>query len=248
MSLPIPRVISTFLCYANDDQDLYERLDRHLNLLKKEKWIACWSKQQILAGTPQEHVQLRFEDDLMSDLLFEVRGQVGALPLLQFTLDQLFQQRDGHFLTRKAYQGIDGIKGAISQHADKTYEDLPTEEHRKIARTLFLRLIAPGGTEQETTRRRAQLSELVVDNPTQTRLLQETANSFIAARLLTTGEAAGTPTIEVSHEAVIQAWPRLTDWVRKAQEDLRLQHTLSSDAAEWEQTSNLRNDCTVEHN
>src|SRR5207244_1316149 len=46
------------------------------------------------AGLPD--VQLTFEGDLVSDLLFEVQEQVGALPLLQFTLDQLLQTRDGH--------------------------------------------------------------------------------------------------------------------------------------------------------
>ena len=37
------------------------------------------------------HVQLSFEGNLVGDLLFEMQGQVGALPLLQFTLDQLFE-------------------------------------------------------------------------------------------------------------------------------------------------------------
>ena len=48
-------------------------------------------------------VQLTFEEDLVGDLLFEVQGQVGALPLLQFTLYQLFQHREGRLLTRQAY-------------------------------------------------------------------------------------------------------------------------------------------------
>ncbi len=60
-------------------------------------------------------VQLTFEGDLVGDLLFEVQGQVGALPLLQFTLDQLFQQRSGHLLTLKAYQEIGGVKGALAK-------------------------------------------------------------------------------------------------------------------------------------
>ncbi|HET7641089.1 MAG TPA: ATP-binding protein, partial [Ktedonobacteraceae bacterium] len=59
-------------------------------------------------------VQLTFEGDLVGDLLFEMHGQVGALPLLQFTLDQLFQRRSGHQLTYAAYYEVGGIKGALA--------------------------------------------------------------------------------------------------------------------------------------
>jgi hypothetical protein len=47
-------------------------------------------------------VQLTFEGSLVGDLLFDVQGQSGALPLLQFTLDRLFQQRTGLLLTLQA--------------------------------------------------------------------------------------------------------------------------------------------------
>ena len=59
-------------------------------------------------------VQLTFEGDLVGDLLFEMQGQLEALPLLEFTLDQLFQRRCGHQLTLEAYQEIGGVKGPWS--------------------------------------------------------------------------------------------------------------------------------------
>jgi serine/threonine protein kinase len=105
-------------------------------------------------------VQLTFEGNLIGDLLFDTQGQVGALPLLEFTLDQLFQQRIGHQLTLEAYQKIGGVKGALAKHAEATYASLPSEEHRKLARSLFLRLIDPGIIEQDVILRRLALSEL----------------------------------------------------------------------------------------
>ena len=179
-------------------------------------------------------VQLSFEGSLVGDLLFEVQGQVGALPLLQFTLEQLFQRRNGRQLTLSAYREIGGVKGALTRQAEETYAALPSEEHRKLARALFVRLIDPGVTEQDTTRRRAALSEFSLTETSQTRLLQEVADAFIAARLLTTNEIAGTTTIEVSHEALIREWPRLAGWLREAREDIRLQQAISKDTAEWE--------------
>ncbi len=178
-------------------------------------------------------VQLLFEGDLVGDLLFEAQGQAGALPLLEFTLDQLFQQRDGHWLTRKAYLQIGGVKGALAKHAESTYASLPSDQHRRLARALFLRLIDPGVTEQDTTRRRAALSELSLPDPKQTAIMREVADTFVTARLLMTNEVAGTTTIEVSHEALIREWARLAEWLREAREDITLQQAISGDAAEW---------------
>jgi parallel beta-helix repeat protein len=180
-------------------------------------------------------VRLTFEGNLVGDLLFEVQGQAGALPLLQFTLDQLFQRRSGRQLTLSAYRELGGVKGALTRQAEETYAALPSEEHRKLARALFVRLIDPGASEQDTTRRRAALSEFSLPESSQTRLLQEVADAFIVARLLTTNEIAGTTTIEVSHEALIREWKRLAEWLREARDDIGLQQTISKVATEWEQ-------------
>ncbi len=185
-------------------------------------------------------VQITFQGDLVSDLLFEVQGKVGALPLLQFTLDQLFQRRSGHQLTLQSYREIGGVKGALAKQAETTYAELPSEEHRRLARVLFLRLIDPGKTERDTTRRRAALSEFSLVPATQTRLLAETIEAFTAARLLTSNKIAGVPTVEVSHEALISEWARLSDWLREAREDIRFQQSLSEDVAEWEQRDKPR--------
>ena len=185
-------------------------------------------------------VQLGFEGNLVGDLLFEVQGQAGALPLLQFTLEQLFERRNGHTLTLEAYREIGGVKGALAKHAEDTYRALPSEEHRKLARALFLRLVDPGITDQDTTRRRAALSELALPTPNETELLQQVAASFLAARMLTTNEIAGTPTIEVSHEALIREWARLSDWLHEAREDIHLLQTISNDAIEWQKRGKPR--------
>ncbi len=181
----------------------------------------------------QPDVQLTFEANLVGDLLFEAQGQAGALPLLEFTLDQLYQHREGHWLTLDAYQKIGGVKGALVQHAESTYASLPSEQHCALARMLFLRLLDPGMTEQDTTRRRAAMSELLLPDEQETRMLRAVADAFIDSRLLTTSEAAGEVSIEVSHEALIREWERLTTWLREAREDILLQKTLANDTAEW---------------
>jgi parallel beta-helix repeat protein len=179
-------------------------------------------------------VHLSFEGDLVSDLLFEVQEQVGALPLLQFTLDQLFARRCGHQLTLKAYQDIGGVKGAVAKHAETTYAKLPSEELRQLARVLFLRLLDPGATVQDTTRRRITRSELVLSNVKESVMMEEVLRAFTTARLLTTDTMSGVATVEVSHEAVIREWTRLAEWLDGAREDVHHQQTISEDASEWE--------------
>jgi len=218
--------------------ELREHIQAHLRLVPLMEVQDLRATIEQPAALPD--VQLTFEGNLVGDLLFEMQGQVGALPLLQFTLDQLFQHRSGHRLTLSAYRDIGRVKGALSQHAEKTYAALPSEEHRRLARALFVRLIDPGLAEQDTTRRRAVLSEFTLDDPTSTRLLRETIDAFIAARLLTTNEVRETTIIEISHEAVIREWKRLAEWMREAHQDISLQQAISEDVEEWQRRGKPR--------
>ncbi len=221
--------------------DFYDRPMQYPNL----SYLIQAHQKAVLSMNPHElrsiierpavqpDVQVIFEDNLVGDLLFEAQGQIGALPLLEFTLDQLFRLREGRWLTNKAYRQIGGVKGALAKHAESTYTSLPTNEHRQLARALFLRLIDPGANEQDTTRRRAALSELSLPDPRQRALMREVTDVFVAARLLTTNEVVGITTIEVSHEALIREWARFTEWLREARDDIILQQAISVDAVEW---------------
>ncbi len=223
---------SDFLNHAIQYPALYRLLDaHHLTVFPMEREDL---RQVIEQPARLPEVQLSFEGDLVGDLLFEAREQVGTLPLLEFALDQLFAHRNGHLLTLRAYREIGGVKGALARHAEATYAALPTQEHQTLARTLFLRLIEPGQIEQDATRRRAPLTELELLDPRQTTLLHETTDAFIRARLLTTNEHAGIATVEVSHEALIREWKRLATWLNETREDLALQQKITEDATQWQ--------------
>jgi hypothetical protein len=143
------------------------------------------------------------------------------------------------------------VRGALARHAEDTYEHLPSDAHRELARALFLRLIEPGATEQDTTRRRATSNELKLPDAEQTQLLRETADIFVSARLLITAQAIRSTdtlteekqpstqqhtsgsTIEVSHEALIREWDRLGGWLRDARDDISLQMGVANEASEW---------------
>jgi energy-coupling factor transporter ATP-binding protein EcfA2 len=180
-------------------------------------------------------VKVTFEEQLVGDLLFEVRDQVGGLPLLQFTLDQLFQKRDHHTLTLAAYCEIEGLRGALARHAEKIFKDLPTDEHRELARELFLRLIEPGESEQDTTPRRVELAGFDFADEARTNILREVIEVFVDGRLLTAGKTAKNATIEMAHAALITHWTRLEEWVNNDRDKLQLRRQLERDVERWEE-------------
>jgi hypothetical protein len=59
---------------------------------------------------------------------------------------------------------------------------------------------------------------------------------FGRARLLAFDRDAlsGMATVEVAHEALLRAWPRLRSWIDEVRDDLRLHDSLAVAAAEWE--------------
>jgi TIR domain len=193
---------------------------------------------------PARLVGLRFEENLVGDLLLDIHGQEENLPLLQFTLTKLFERRNRGCLTRQAYEAIGRVGGALNQHAEETYNRLPADEYRRFAEVLFTRLINPGDLGQDATRRRVLTSELTFHDAAQNQLMQETRQAFIAAHLITVNQsptgnatARGSEAIsiyEISHEALISAWLRLAGWINTARDDMLVRQTLNNDIEKWE--------------
>jgi hypothetical protein len=218
--------------------ELYRLIDEHHVSVLQMRRDELRSVIEGPAHLPE--VQLTFEEGLVEEMLFAIEGQSGALPLLEFMLDQLVYRRDGHQLTLHTYHEMGEVKGALSQYAEEVYHGLPSNEHRETARDLFLRLIHLGLTEQDTTRRRAWYAEFEQTDSTQTQRMQEILERFIRARLLTSNQVNGIRTIEVSHEALILEWKRLDAWLREARADILFQQSLSEDVTEWEQRERPR--------
>ena len=90
----------------------------------------------------------RFEDEELADeILADVEGERGALPLLAFALARLWEKRDREngLITRQAYRDIGGVGGALAQHAEALMERLGAERHG-IVRELFRNLVTAEGT------------------------------------------------------------------------------------------------------
>src|SRR5262249_36083319 len=150
----------------------------------------------------------------------DVGLQPGSLPLLQYTLTELYDRRQDRLLTLAAYRTSGGLSGALARRADELYDGLDVTGQAS-ARQLFLRLIMLGEG-SEDTRRRASLSELAMEDEA---TLDEVLELFGQYRLLTFDRDPVTrgSTVEIAHEALIREWQRLRTWLTENREALYVQ-------------------------
>jgi WD40 repeat protein/DNA-binding CsgD family transcriptional regulator len=186
---------------------------------------------------PARRVGLKFEEGLVPAIIQDVHYQPGALPLLQYALTELFDQRTNRTMTHEAYQVIGGTVGALANRAEEIYAELG-EDSQEAARQMFLRLVTLGEG-VEDTRRRADRSELLaIVCEEKHDAMDELIDSFASYRLLALDNDPTTrsPTVEVAHEALLREWDRLRGWLNESREDIRLQRQLSFAAEGWKES------------
>ena len=222
--------------------DFYPRCAAYADL------AAALSDHQVLVGPmtedelrraidrPARLAGLEPEPGLVELLVDDIRGRAGALPLLQFALQEVWRRREDYRLTIRTYREIGQIEGALQRKADAVYDGF-TPEQQELCRRVFLRLVQPGEG-SEDTRRRASLRELLPDDPAQAEAVRAIIDRLAdpESRLLTTERqqtASGEGTLEVAHEALIRGWPQLRKWIETDRAGLRTHLRLTEAAKEW---------------
>lgn len=170
------------------------------------------------------------ERALTQTLIEEAATQAGGgLPMLSHALLETWRRRRGRTLTLEAYERAGGLRGAIAQSAEAAYEAMD-DDQADAARQVMLRLITPGDGTPDTRRRttRAELEAIGSGRETSTVL-----EVLARARLITlSGD-----TVEIAHETLTTAWPRLHGWIETNRETLRLHRWLTEAATAWEAVS-----------
>ncbi len=209
----------------------------NLNALVNQQFI------QVGAMTPDElvsaiarpayQVGLRIDPALISQIVNDVRGEPGALPLMQFALQDLFEaEKHKAQLTLDGYLARGSLHQALERHADAEFAKLDDAE-KQLARTVFSGLIEIGRG-REDTKRTALFGELVPAGADAARV-KTLITKLADARLITTDKQDGKETVTLAHERLIDAW----DWLRRLVDENRdaiaLQNEIAQDAQEWEQ-------------
>jgi WD40 repeat protein/DNA-binding winged helix-turn-helix (wHTH) protein len=178
-----------------------------------------------------------FEDEaLLEEMTAAVSAERGALPLLAFTASRLWEERDRErgLLTREAYERIGGMGGALAQHAEQTLERVGGEREG-IVREIFRNLVTA-----QWTRASAEREELLSVFPDR-EAASQVLGALVDARLLTSYEvpavegATARHRIEIVHESLLEAWPRLVRWQAQDEDGAVLRDQLKQAAHLWNQ-------------
>ncbi|MFW2380880.1 MAG: extracellular solute-binding protein [Acidimicrobiales bacterium] len=222
--------------------DFYDRPLRHraLGELLREgtEVITPMSAEEIeraIVG-PAERRNVIFEPALVARLIHDVADRPSVLPLLQYTLTELFEARSTSRITADAYDDLGGVSGALVKRAEGILTGL-SSSGQDAARLVLLRLVTLGEG-AEDTRRRVLLGELE-ELPLAPSDLRVVLDTFGRHRLLSFDRdpVSRSPSVEIAHETMLTEWGRLRDWIDGARHDVRNQRRLADAMAEW-QTAN----------
>lgn len=166
------------------------------------------------------------ERALTEALIEEVSAQTSGLPMLSHALLETWRRRRARTLTVDAYERAGGVRGAIAQSAEAAFGRMDPAQAETVRR-IRLRLITPGDGVPDTRRptTRQELVSLGADGRTDTVL-----ELLARERLITLDESR----VDLAHEALITAWPRLHGWIEQDRERMHRHRRLTDAARGWE--------------
>ena len=199
--------------------------------------IGAMQPEELVAAIalPAKKVGLPVEPELIAQIINDMKGEPGALPLMQFALKELFEARKAKggdiALTLQDYLEREGIQKMLARHADATLNGLSPHQ-QELARSVFGGLIEIGRGRQDT--RRTALFEELVPADTNAGDAEAVVQKLADARLVITDEQAGQDTVTLAHERLITAWPWLEKLIDENRDAIALQNEIANDAKEWD--------------
>jgi len=175
---------------------------------------------------PAEAAGLELEEGLAQRLLDDAGAGPGAMALIAFILNELYQkEQKSRYLSITAYEAFGGVQGAVQKRAETALQGLSVNSDKALPE-LFAHLVEVN--EQEIATRRRAPQALLQDD------VKTVADALTDARLLVSGEGRNNkPTLEVAHETILTGWERLRLWISSHAESLRARRDLENVASEW---------------
>ena len=202
---------------------------------------------------PATEMALYFEPgNLVDRLVDEVAQMPGALPLLSFTLSEMYinlhrawleEGKQERALTVDAnFEQQGGVAGSLTRRANEEYDNLPDNAHRETMRRVMLRMVDIQGG--EAIKRRVLNPELIYPHEAENKRVERVLKSLIATRLIVTGKETESDQIyyEPAHDFLVRGWDKLQDWLQQGeqQNNLVLQRLLTPAAFEWQEKDQFR--------
>lgn len=215
--------------------------DRLLEVDTLAGWLA---ENQVLVGPlsidslrrvvvePARVAGIEIDDALVEVLVAEAGAgsavgsglEASALPLLSHALYVTWLATSGRRLTLAQYRAVGGLAGAIAQSAEAVHATLPPDQ-LAVERGTLLRLVHVRAGVADT-RRPADSTSF------SSRAESGVVAAYVAARLLTSDRGQ----LQIAHEALLTAWPRLRSWVDADRDGLRTRGRLTEVVQQWHDT------------
>jgi DNA-binding winged helix-turn-helix (wHTH) protein/energy-coupling factor transporter ATP-binding protein EcfA2 len=174
-----------------------------------------WSKDEK-SGLPLDEI-----------LANEASSNPDSLPMLQYTLQELYIQRsESDELQAEVYRTLGGIEGAIGKKAEEVHQQLPTSHQQELAYVLSL-LVTLNADGKTITSRAARWSQL------QTQSQKDFVQAMVDSRLFVSHLQNDEPCFSVAHEALLRRWPRASEWIATHREGLTIKSRLQEVSARW---------------
>ena len=171
---------------------------------------------------PAAGAECTVEGALLARIVADAAGQPNALPLVSHALRETWRYRRGNTLAVSGYEAAGGMHHALARTAEAAYQALSGEQQR-VARGILLRLVALGEGTQDIKRPAARDE---FDIPQADAVL----DALASARLITLDAGS----VELTHEALLNAWPRLHRWIDEDRAKLLTRQQLVEAAAAWQ--------------
>ncbi|MBO3460731.1 caspase family protein [Aetokthonos hydrillicola Thurmond2011] len=203
--------------------------------------------REVIEKPASEKVVYFDPPTLVDELINEVVQMPGALPLLSFTLSELYlkylgdRTRNNRALTKKDYEELGRVVGSLTQRANQEYDQLVAlnPAYKDTVRRVMLRMISLQGG--ESTKRQVPKSELEYPDKEENERVQMVIRRFSDARLIVEGSnPQGQPYVEPAHDALVQGWNKLLMWKKQEEENIILQRRLTPAAEEWNSVKNQK--------
>jgi tetratricopeptide (TPR) repeat protein len=150
-----------------------------------------------------------------------------SLPMLQFTLNELYQKRVGSTLTLAAYRELGGLSGSIATTAAGILSE--GEDSQRAAQRVFRSLVSVDDS-GHATRRYAPMAESSGD-AAQARLVQR----FIEARLCVTDQRNDQAVVAFAHDTLLKTLPALTGWLQRETGLMQTRELAQRETRAWQQ-------------
>lgn len=191
-----------------------------------------------VVSRPAELLSARFESPELVDIITRRTAEdsakdVGALPLLSYTLDDMWTQmvRHGDGTLRLPAQSFE-LGGVLVERANTFLATHPGAE--AALRRVFTLRLATVRDDGEPTRRRAAREEF---SDEEQRLVSELAD-YPNRLLVTVTTETGETYAEVAHEAIFRRWDKLREWIGAERVFLAWRSGLEAARRAWQATPN----------